>query len=152
MEAERVDEAEFHSRLRELGLDYIEEHPESVPNAILRNGVLRFWDLRPPQQAIDEVQFQGRSTKVRGLALAIYYPLLIAAAIGMWRLRHRRKIVLPLLTAFALVAVAFMVIAGTRYRAPLEPVLVILACSLLATPGWTRAQPASEPDPMPAER
>lgn len=149
LEAERVGEAEFHSRLRELGLDYIRAHPESVPAAIFHNGVLRFWDLRPPGQAIDEVHTQGRSTKVRGLALAIYYPLLVAALAGLWRLRHRREIVLPLLTVFALSAIAFMVVAGTRYRAPLEPVLVILACSLLARPEPRSASAKPRPGATP---
>ncbi len=136
MEREQVDEAEFHDRLRDLGTDYILDNPQTVPVAIVRNGILRFWDLRPPSQAIDEVTTQGRSAKVRGIGLLMYYPLLIGALIGTWRLRRRREIVLPVLAAVGLVAIVFMVIGATRYRAPLEPLLVILACSLLAGPQW----------------
>lgn len=143
MEAQHVDEAEFHDRLRDLGLDYIGDHPLSLLPAMLYNGVLRFWDLRQPGQAIDEAKFAGRSTKVRALGLAMYYALLIVAIAGLWRLRRRLEIVLPLLTAFALVAVVFMIIGATRYRAPFEPLLVILACSWLAGPEWLAAGPKS---------
>ncbi len=138
MERERVDEDEFHDRLRELGTDYILDNPQTVPVAIFRNGILRFWELRPPSQAIDEVTTQGRSTKVRGLGLLMYYPLLICALIGTWRLRRRTDIVVPVLAAVGLVAIVFMIIGATRYRAPLEPLLVILACSLLAGPEFLK--------------
>jgi 4-amino-4-deoxy-L-arabinose transferase-like glycosyltransferase len=132
MRAEHVDEAEFHSTLRDLGVDYIQAHPFSVFPAMFYNGISRYWDLRPPGQAIDEAKFDGRSTKVRGIGMLMYYPLLILAVVGLWRLRRRREIVLPLLAAVVLVAIVFMIIGATRYRAPFEPVLVILACSLLA--------------------
>jgi 4-amino-4-deoxy-L-arabinose transferase-like glycosyltransferase len=134
LEREEPDDAELRDRLQELAWDYVKENPESVPAAFFRNGILRFWDLRSPGQALDEVDFQGRSHNVRRAGLAMYYVLLPLAVIGLWRLRRRREIVLPLLAAFALAAVAFTIIAATRYRAPLEPVLAILACSLLAEP------------------
>jgi hypothetical protein len=156
MQQQHVDEAEFHARLQDLGLDYIQAHPLSVAPAIFYNGISRFWDLRPPGQAIDEARFDSRSTKVRGLGLVIYYLVLILALAGIWRLRRRREIVLPLVAAFALVAVVFMIIGATRYRAPFEPLLVILACSWLAGPEWlTRREravgvPTGEaPPPLP---
>jgi 4-amino-4-deoxy-L-arabinose transferase-like glycosyltransferase len=143
LEREDANDAEFRDRLQELAWDYIKDNPGSVPAALVRNGILRFWDLRPPGQALDEVAFQGRSENVRRAGLAMYYVLLPLALIGLWRLRHRREIVLPLLAAFALAAGAFTIIAATRYRAPLEPVLAILACSLLAEP-WRLGKPESQ--------
>jgi 4-amino-4-deoxy-L-arabinose transferase-like glycosyltransferase len=146
LERERASDAEFRDRLQELAWDYVKENPEAVPAALFHNGIRRFWDLRPPGQALDEVAFQGRSHNVRRAGLAMYYVLLPLAAFGLWRLRHRREIVLPLLAAFGLAAVAFTIIAATRYRAPLEPVLAILASSLLAKRRrLTREAPSAAP-------
>jgi 4-amino-4-deoxy-L-arabinose transferase-like glycosyltransferase len=126
-------EAELRSELQSFALDYIGDHPGSVPKAFFWNGVVRFWDLRPPGDAVDEVHFQGRSRTVRGIGLGLYYLLLPLAAVGLWRLRGRRSLVVPVLALVAAASVTFTVIGGTRYRAPLEPLLVMLAASLVVT-------------------
>lgn len=126
-------EAEFRSELQSFALDYIEENPSSVPRAFFWNGIVRFWDLRSPDAALDEVAFQGRSRTVRGIGLGMYYLLLPLAAVGLWRLRRRRSLVVPVLALAATASLTFTVLGGTRYRAPLEPLVVVLAASLLTT-------------------
>jgi 4-amino-4-deoxy-L-arabinose transferase-like glycosyltransferase len=128
-----VSEAELRSGMQSFALDYIGDHPASVPKAFFWNGIVRFWDLRAPGDAIDEVQFQGRSKTVRGIGLAMYYLLLPLAALALWRLRRRPTVVVPVVALVAGASVVFTVIGGTRYRAPLEPLVVVLAASLLAT-------------------
>ena len=126
-------EAELRSELQSFALDYIGDHPDSVPKAFFWNGVVRFWDARAPGDAVDEVHFQGRSRTVRWIGLGLYYLLVPLAALGLWRLRKRRSLLVPVLALVASASLAFTVIGGTRYRAPLEPLLVVLAASLVAT-------------------
>jgi 4-amino-4-deoxy-L-arabinose transferase-like glycosyltransferase len=128
-----MTEAEFRSELQSFALDYVRDHPGSVPKAFFWNGVVRFWDLRSPDAALDEVAFQGRSRTVRGIGLGMYYLLLPLAAFALWRLRRRRTVVVPVVALVAAASITFTVIGGTRYRAPLEPLVVVLAASLLAT-------------------
>jgi len=51
--------------------------------------------------------------------------------VGLWRLRRRRELVLPVLAMALAASVVFTVAAATRYRLPLEPLIVILACAAL---------------------
>lgn len=132
---EPVSDPEFRSRLQSLGRDYIQEHPASVPKAFFWNGVTRFWDLRAPSKALREVDFQGRSKPVRAIGLGLYYVMLPLALVGLWRLRSRREILWPLIAIALAAMAAFTIIAGTRYRAPLEPVIVILATVGIFLPG-----------------
>jgi hypothetical protein len=109
---------------------------------MLWNGVIRFWDLRRPAAAVAEVDFQGRSKTVRKIGLGMYYVLVPIALFGLWRLRRRRGLIVPLLAIVASVAVVFMVIGGTRYRAPFEPLIALLAASVLPA-SWRFLDPAN---------
>ncbi len=127
--------------MQSYALDYIEEHPESVPKAFFWNGIVRFWDLRSPDAALAEVRFQGRSRAVRKVGLAMHYALLPLALLGLWRLRRRRTLAIPVLALVLAASATFTVIGGTRYRAPLQPLVVVLAASLLATSRLPRRSP-----------
>lgn len=127
-----VSDAEFRSRAQDAAFDYIGEHPTSLAEAFWWNGLGRFWDLRPPDAALEEVAFQGRSEPLRAIGLGMYYLVLTLALIGLWRARRRLDVLAPVVALAIVASLAFTVIAGTRYRAPLEPLLVILAASLLA--------------------
>lgn len=124
-----IGEPELRNELQDVALDYIRDNPSSVPKAMLWNGVLRFWDVRSPSEALDEVPFQGDSRTVRATGLAIYYVLLPLALVGLWRARRRGEIVIPVLAMVAATAIAFTVIGGTRYRAPVEPLVATLAAA-----------------------
>lgn len=128
-----ISDATFREELQRRALDYIEEHPDSLLKAFFWNGLSRTWDIRRPQYAIDEVAFEGRNEKVSIVGIAAYYVLLAAALIALWRLRARRTLVFPLLAMALAASVVFTSAAATRYRLPLEPMIVILACTVLVT-------------------
>lgn len=129
LERGEIGEPELRSELYAFAGEYIRDHPASVVKAAFHNGIRRIWDLRPPSEALTESDFAGRSRTVRGIGLAMYYLLLPAALIGLWRLRRRRELFYPVLVTVASIALIFAVIGTTRYRAPLEPVIAILAAS-----------------------
>jgi 4-amino-4-deoxy-L-arabinose transferase-like glycosyltransferase len=143
-----ADEARLRSEFQSLAVDYVKEHPGAVAEAFFWNGLSRFWDVRRPAHAMDEVGFEGRSDAITAIGLAAYYVLLPLAIFALWRLRRRRELLYPVLAMALAASIVFTVASGTRYRAPLEPLIVILACSLLATavprPGSGRA-PDEEP-------
>lgn len=134
LEGGPVDDATLRSELQEEAIDYIADHPDSVPKAFFWNGLSRYWDVRAPARALDEVPFDGRSETVTAIGLAMYYVLLPLALFGLWRLRRRKEIVIPLLFTALAASLVFTVASGTRYRAPLEPVIVVLAVAAVA--GW----------------
>lgn len=133
-----TSEVEFRSRLQDRAREYVLEHPTSIAKAFFWNGLSRFWDVRSPTKALNETDFDGRSRAVTAAGLAAYYVLLPLALLGLWRLRRRRELVVPLLAVALGASLVFTVQAGTRYRAPLEPVIVILASSNLGLVGRFR--------------
>jgi 4-amino-4-deoxy-L-arabinose transferase-like glycosyltransferase len=122
-----VSDSKLRSKLIESGTDYIGDHPASVLEAFYWNGIRRFWDLQEPSLVTVQVPFDGGS---KGLTLAgiwMYYLLLPLAAFGVWLARRRREIVLPVLALALMSSIVFSVDAGTRYRAPLEPLIAMFA-------------------------
>lgn len=141
LEGPPVDDATLRTKLTEFGVDYIKAHPSSVVQAFFWNGLSRFWDIRQPSHALGEVPFEGRSHAVTLLGLIAYYVLLPLSVAGLWISRKRRTLVLPLLALALAASVVFTVASGTRYRAPFEPLIAILAASALvawAPDSWTR--------------
>jgi len=128
-----IPDAKFRSELQRRALDYIKAHPASLPKAFFWNGLSRTWDIRRPAYAIDEVAFEGRNKTVSVVGIAVYYVLLLGALIALWRLRARRTLVLPLLAMALAASVVFTSAAATRYRLPLEPMIMVLACTVLVS-------------------
>jgi hypothetical protein len=125
-------EADLRAQLKTRAFSYIREHPASIPKAFFWNGLSRLWDVRRPSRALHEVRFEGRVRGVAIAALAFYYVLAPLALLGLWTLRGRRDLLFGLLATALLASVAFTIDSGTRYRATLEPVIVVLACLGLA--------------------
>lgn len=126
-----VSDVTFRSRLIKRARSYISDHPSSVLAAFYWNGLSRLWDVRRPSHALAEVPFEGRSRTVTWLGLLMYYVLLPLALIGLWLARRRRDLLLPIGALALGASVVFTIAAETRYRAPLEPLIAILACSAL---------------------
>jgi 4-amino-4-deoxy-L-arabinose transferase-like glycosyltransferase len=141
----------LHSQLVDLAVDYIQAHPASLAEAFFWNGLSRLWDIRRRSRSLAEVSFEGRSRFVTDVALDVYDVLLPLALVGLWRTRRRRGLVLAVLVLALGASVTFTVEGGTRYRAPLEPVIVVLACAGLlgarAPVRATDAAPVAEPIP-----
>jgi 4-amino-4-deoxy-L-arabinose transferase-like glycosyltransferase len=119
----------LRSKLIHRGLSYISAHPGSVLAAFFWNGLSRLWDIRHRSRALAEVPFEGRSRFVSEAGLDIYYVLLPLALVGLWRARRRRALVGAVLLLALGASIVFSIDAGTRYRAPLEPLIAILACA-----------------------
>ena len=130
--ANPLPDDELRAELRERALEYIEDHPSSVPKALFWNGLTRFWDVRDPNEALNEVQFQGRSRTLTWIGLGIWWVMLPLGLAGLYMARHRRGLVLPLAAMFVLATFVYIGNSGTRYRAPFEPVMAVLACSAVA--------------------
>ena len=134
-----IPDAEFREELQRRARDYVKDHPASVPKAFFWNGLSRTWDIRRPAYAIDEVSFEGRTKSVSIAGIALYYVLLAAALVALWRLRARRTLVLPVLAMALAASVVFTTIAATRYRLPLEPMIVVLACYAVSSAASSRS-------------
>jgi hypothetical protein len=124
-----LSDGAFRAELQERTRDYIADHPSSLPKAYWHNGVVRLWDFVPPSELREGARFGGLSPGLTVAGLAIYWLMLPFAAVGLWALwRSGRPRVVMALAAVALTAtVLYTSDAGTRYRAPLEPVIVVLA-------------------------
>jgi len=113
---------------------YVLDHPAALPQAFFWNGVSRLWDLRRPSHVLNEVRFEGRTKAVTAVGLAMYWPLLVLAVVGLAGEWRRRRALVITIAAIALAAsVVYTTDGGTRYRAPLEPMIVVLACGTLAS-------------------
>jgi 4-amino-4-deoxy-L-arabinose transferase-like glycosyltransferase len=137
----------LHAKLLHLAETYIGNHPFSVVEAFFWNGLSRLWDVRRRSRTLIEVKYEGRDRAVTEIGLYIYYVLLPLALIGLWRARRRRGLALAVLAIALGASITFTVEAGTRYRAPLEPLIAVLACAGAlgaGAPNVEAARPAKE--------
>lgn len=133
-ETPRSDAQVLHD-LRSRGLEYIRDHPSSIPKAFFWNGITRFWDLRRPRHVTNDiVTYEGGVKWVTLVGLGMYWLMLPFALLGLWRLRERRAVFVPLVLIGALLSLSTTVGSGTRYRSTLEPLIVMLAVSALGHP------------------
>jgi 4-amino-4-deoxy-L-arabinose transferase-like glycosyltransferase len=139
-----LSDVTLRARLISAGVSYIRRHPTSVLAAFFWNGLSRLWDIRRRSHALIEVPFEGRSRLVTNLGLDMYYPLLVLALVGLYRARRRPALVFGLLAVALGASIVFTVEAGTRYRAPLEPLIAVMACAgaLGTSPVAVRARAA----------
>lgn len=74
-----------------------------------------------------DAAFEGRSTRVATVAWVAWWVAFPLALLGLWRLRRNRAIVLSV-AAFAVgLTLTYGFQGGTRYRAPAEPLAIVLA-------------------------
>jgi hypothetical protein len=118
----------WHARAQHRALTYVRHHPEAVPKAFFWNGITRLWDLRRPAHVLNDVKFEGRTRSVAKIAMVSYWLMLPFALFALWSMRRRREIVWPILALALSASLVFTTAALTRYRATLEPLVVILAC------------------------
>ncbi len=122
-----LSDGEFAAELRSRARAFIEDNPDSIPRAFFWNGITRVWDIRRPGHVVDAAPFEGRPRGLATLALVTYWLMLPFAIYALWHERHRPELVLPLLTAALALSVIYTADGGTRYRAPVEPVIALLA-------------------------
>jgi 4-amino-4-deoxy-L-arabinose transferase-like glycosyltransferase len=124
-----LDQSEVSRRLRDAGLDYIRAH-ESRAAVVAAVRVGRTWSLYRPADMIDFNRGEGRESWVTRAGLYVYYPTLLAAIGGAVVLARRRRFLRLwlVLTPAAVVTIGSVATYGqTRFRAPAEPTLAVLA-------------------------
>jgi len=126
-----VSDARLRTELQDEAFDYIRDHPESLAGAFFWNGIVRFWDLRRPTHSTLEAPFEGRSTTFAWIRVLAHYLILALALAGLWAARRRRELVIPVLASALAASIVFTAVSGTRYRAPVEPLVVVLAASFV---------------------
>jgi 4-amino-4-deoxy-L-arabinose transferase-like glycosyltransferase len=141
--ARPLPDAELRDRLQANTRAHIREHPSSLAKAFFWNGLSRTWDVRRPARAMHEVSFEGRTRAVTAAGLAMYYVLLPLALLGLWRLRRRPELLWPRVAIAGGASLVYTTDAGTRYRATLEPLIVVLACSAVPAIGRLGAAAAA---------
>jgi 4-amino-4-deoxy-L-arabinose transferase-like glycosyltransferase len=126
------------------GFEYVEHHPaRAVLVAAVR--VLRTFSFWQPLRIGNN---EPRRKWFDALGLALYYPLLIVAAVGLWRLPQRRWLLLaPVFTTLILVVFGW---GNSRFRIGADVSIVLLAAYALGRLRQS-AGVAGQPDPRQAD-
>jgi 4-amino-4-deoxy-L-arabinose transferase-like glycosyltransferase len=122
------DESTHEVAWRAVGSAELKDHLGQTPRVVLLR-VGRMWDLyRPEQNIFLNGVLEGRGKWQSRLATYEYFPLLALSIFGLVVLRRRKVPILP----FIAIAVAITITAATsfgitRYRAPVDAMLPVLA-------------------------
>jgi 4-amino-4-deoxy-L-arabinose transferase-like glycosyltransferase len=106
---------------------YITDHLGGLPLVELERlgRTFGFWNVG--QQVDLDTFLDGRPRTWVEVGLGCFYALAVLAPFGLWRLRRLGMMTLPLWAVFADVILVVLITYGqTRFRATLEPVLVLL--------------------------
>ncbi len=123
-----ADEAFNDAHDRSYALRYITTHKRRLAVVMVARVGRGFGFYRPRQQIIFDWFIETRPWWWAFAGLYMYYGLLVLSVGGLIVLRRRRTIVFPLLMVGVDVVLSMIVTFGqTRYRAPFESCLVILA-------------------------
>ena len=145
------DESQKAAFWREVGVDYARDHIEQVPKVVAIR-VLRQWELFRPWQTVEFSTIENRDKDSAALGLGMYYVLAAGAIAGAVMLRRRRVPLLPLGAQVLSVTLTAAYAYGTvRFRAPVEPVLCILA-GVAAVPLISRAWKWAMPPDLPVDQ
>jgi len=124
-----TSDAELRSRLLAQAREYVFEHPESLFEAYFWNGIVRFWDIQRPSNVEHGIEGSGRAKLTGFFGFGLYWLLVPFALLAFWRLRRSRAVFYALLASAIVLSISVIPDSTTRYRAPLEPVIAILACA-----------------------
>ena len=122
------DESQQDAHLRRFALHYINAHSTRLPVVMTARVGRELGFSLPLQQIRLDVQLSSRPLWPAWIGLYMYYCLLIGAVFGTIIIRRRRTTLVPFVGLLVEVVAAAMITFGaTRYRAPLEVGLVVLA-------------------------
>jgi hypothetical protein len=131
------DEAEKALFWRDVGVEYAKDHLGELPKVVAAR-VGRQWELFRPWQNASLAPIEGRDLGSARVGLVMYYGLVAASVAGLVGLRRRKLPILPFVAVAASVTITAAAAYGTtRFRAPAEPLLCVLAGAGLV-PLWVR--------------
>jgi 4-amino-4-deoxy-L-arabinose transferase-like glycosyltransferase len=108
------------------------EHIERVPLVVTAR-VARVWGLFRPTQQVQLEAYFGVERPPMWAAFAMSWVLLALAPLGALRLRRQRAPIFPLLAPIVVSTLSIALTFGQlRYRAPVEPALVLLVAGVWA--------------------
>lgn len=138
-----MEEKDLRAELISRGRSYIVDHPTAPLESLWWNG-RRLWDIRSPDLTQSDGVFEGRDRRVSKVAFFAYWLAMPFAVLGAWRLRRRSRAIAWSVVAFAVgLTLTYSFQAGTRYRAPAEPLIIALAAAGAASLLPGRAVPAA---------
>jgi hypothetical protein len=147
------DQSVVNRYQRDLAVRYASEHGNRAP-VVVAARVGRLWGLYRPADMISYHEGEGREGWVTAAGMWFFYPITALAVGGAVVLARRSgdrwpERLWPLLAPAVLMTVVAAATYGqTRFRAPAEPSLVVLAAFALVTAvGWWRARPAGRTEP-----
>ena len=122
------DESDQGLHWRRQAFDFIASHKRALPGVVAAR-LGRFWNVyRPSQMTSLDATFEGRPRWLSITGLGMFYLLGLGSLAGLRELRRRRTALFPLLAVPAGVTLAvILTYANTRFRAPVEVSLVVLA-------------------------
>jgi hypothetical protein len=136
LNGDQSDEALVYRR---AAIDYVLDHKERVPAVVAARVGRMLGVYRPQQQLVFDEFLDLREKWIARTALYSFYALALLSVAGAILLRRRRVVLFPLLAAPAAVLITVVVTyANTRFRAPAEVALAVLAAVAIdAAIGWT---------------
>lgn len=127
-----LDELELSQRLRTTATDYAIAHPGYVGRVVGWN-MVRLFDLTGPRLARASAEPLGFGPRVADIWLVSYAVVMILALAGACTRLARRAPIGLWLVVPAVVAATVPTLGTSRYRSPIEPVIVLLAALAVTT-------------------
>lgn len=123
-----MDESQRDNVAREQALDYMASNKKRFP-VVVAARVGRMWDVfRPGQNVRLNWEIEGRGKQASEMGLVAYYALLPLAAVGLLAVRRSKRPISPFVgVALAVTVTAALTFGLTRYRAPVDLELAVLA-------------------------
>lgn len=136
--------------LRQRGIDHVRDNFDRLPVVVAaRFG--RAWELYHPIDQANYEVLEGRPREASLVGLAFYYPLVGLAAVGVWRVRRDRRLLVPTVAPIVVVCIVAVVVYGvTRFRFTAEPALIVLGALGIDHLVRRRGGHVPVPDPAPA--
>jgi 4-amino-4-deoxy-L-arabinose transferase-like glycosyltransferase len=143
----RGDASDYDVTLRQRAVDYLSDHIDRLPVVALARLGRTFAVFRPAQQVDFDKAESGRDPPAAWGGVILTWLVIPAAIAGAFILRRRAVPLLPLLSVIAMVCIAVVLTFGqTRYRAPAEVPLVLLAAVAFERVARRRAAPSTDRD------
>jgi hypothetical protein len=123
-----LDESQRDRFAYDYAKEYLRDHQRRIP-VVAAARIGRLWDVyKPGQTTAFDWSVEGRGRLASWSGLLMFYALVPFGVVGLVVLRRRGFAISPLLAPAIIVTAAAATTFGvTRYRAPVEPAIVIAA-------------------------